>query len=177
MRKSSRIIFASIITASCWLLYTFSTDVYMYTDNVDVALVINGYFGNPLCQYQHPLFCILVNLLSRMFPSVDMYTAVVHVFVAGELFLLLYILSSNIESNSFRAFNIIDYAILLISIMIAFFLSAGLNLWRANYTIQASSFLFTGLLALYQGEKKDYIIKSIIATLYISMGYMLRKEV
>ena len=175
MKTSGRFIFAFAIASLCWLLYTFTTDVYMYSDNVGVALVINGYFGSPLSQYQHPLFCVAVNALARLFSTVDMYSAVVHGFIYFELVLLVLLLTENVFDKRPHDWKLSDYAVLALSILVCLFLSAGLNLWRANYTIQAGSFLFIGWLMLTRDhQKKTFWL--VIGTVYIAVGYMLRKE-
>lgn len=178
MKKSSRLIFGFISASLCWLLYTFTTDIYMYSDNVGVALVINGYYGSPLSQYQHPLFCLSVNALARMFTTIDMYSAVVHAFIYFELVMLVLLLTGNVFCKRLQNWKLVDYAVLALSIMICVFLSAGINLWRANYTIQAGSFLFVGWLILAEHDKHERKTLWItIGTVYIAVGYMLRKEV
>lgn len=177
MKKASRYTFPALIAVLCWLLYTYSTDMYMYSDNVDVALVINGYFGNPLCQYQHPLFCLFVNVLSGFFPSIDMYNAVVHGFIFFELIILINLLTGSTFIRQPKEWKMADYAVLALSVMICAFLSAGLNLWRANYTIQAGSFLFIGWLVLFKKDtQQKHTLTTVISTLYVATGYMLRKE-
>ena len=57
------------------------------------------------------------------------------------------------------------------------FLSAGLNLWRANYTIAAASFLFTGWLTVLMARKRENKhLWVTIGTVFVIFGYMLRKE-
>lgn len=177
MSFKNKIILIPFMTAMiCWVFYTFTTDLYMYSDNVEVALVINGTFGNPLSQYQHPLFCLGLNALSRLLPTVDMVTLVIHFLIFGELVLLMGFFSGYMLQKSVREWKIYDIVCLVLSLLFCVFMSAGLNLWRANYTIQAASFIFTGWLLLSGHGNKFGNGQCIIGTIYSCIGYMLRKE-
>lgn len=162
-----------IITATlCWLFYLFTSDLYLFTDNIGVAVVLNGFYSNPLSQYQHPLFCLFVYGLSKLFPSADMYCATIHFLVFSELTILMAILSPR---KPLKKWKLQDYLLFTVSVLLCIFLSAGLNLWRANYTITAASLLFTGwlVLAFFRDMNRPLSIKG---TVFIAFSYMLRKE-
>ena len=171
MNRITRFAISAVTSILCWLFFSFTSDLYMYTDNVGVAIVLDGYFANPLSQYQHPLFCLLVNLLSRILPFADMYTVTVHILIFLGLFILTYLLLGRIKNTG--KWSLDEYLLLMITILFCIFVSAGLNIWRANYTIQAGSVLFTGWLILAVVDKRRLVV---IGTTIISFGYMMRKE-
>lgn len=172
MKQKTRFIISLLTAVSCWLFFAFTSELYLYTDNVGVAVVLNGYFDNPLSQYQHPLFCLLVNILAHLLPFADMFMVTAHILIFFELLILMFLLSEKTCKET--KWEIDDYLIMMISVLFCLFLSAGLNIWRANYTIQAGSILFTGWLILVMGKDKKWII---IGTFFIAFGYMMRKEV
>lgn len=177
MKRRSQFLFAAAVTVLCWLFYTVSGNAYFYSDNVGVAIVLNGYFGSPLCQYQHPLFCVIVNLLSRVFSSADMYMVTVHIFIFIELIAIMMILTDQPFQKKLKNWIIHDYVIVILSVLTCFYLSAGLNLWCANYTVQAASFIFSGLVVLFWAKHNRESLRWIaLGTIMSSVGYMLRKE-
>ena len=173
MMRITRLAISAATAIFCWLFFSFTSDIYMYTDNVGVAVILDGYFANPLSQYQHPLFCLLVNLFSRLIPSVDMYTVTAHILIFLVLFFLSYLLLGKLKGGQLSKWSLDDYLILMIVILFCIFLSAGLNIWRANYTIQAGSVLFTGWLILALEDRRRW---TVIGTVFIAFGYMMRKE-
>lgn len=177
MRRRSQFLFASAVAVLCWLFYTVSGNVYFYSDNVGVAVVLNGYFGSPLCQYQHPLFCYVVSLLSQMFSSADMYMVIVHIFILIELMAFVMVMTGKPFQKKLKEWLIQDYLIVMLSILTCFFFSAGLNLWCANYTVQAASFVFTGWTVLFWAEHNGKSFRWIVLGTGLALiGYMLRKE-
>ena len=171
MKRNLRLPVSLLTAFLCWLFYSLTSELYLYTDNFDVALILNGFFGSPLSQYQHPFFCLFVNLLSKLMPFADMFTLTVHILIFIELFLLVYLLPEPFWNKEKREIN--DWLILIITILFCVFLSAGLNLWRANYTIQAASLLFTGWLIPVMKKDRTHIA---ISTVLIAFGTMIRKE-
>ena len=177
MKRNVRLVIALVSAFLCWLFFTFTSELYLYSDNIDVAIILNGYYGNPLSQYQHPIFCYFIFLLAKIFPFADMYTVVVHFLVFFELAIFMYIMPEKAMKKSFKTWALEDFVVSAVSLMFCIFLSAGLNLWRANYTIIAGSFLFTGWYILADARKKGkrkYWIT--IGTIFAFFGYMLRKE-
>ncbi len=177
MKRSSRILIATSVCFACWLLSLFTNALYMFTDNVTAALIINGVYKNPLSQYQHPIFCLFVNLLGKLFPFADIYTTVVHALVFFELFFLMLLLPDKSYQKKIKNWQLNDWLSFLIAVLSCFFLSEGIKIWRANYTIQAASLLFVGWTSLFFSETTNKSKPWVIAgTILVSAGYMLRKE-
>ena len=173
--KRERIFFPFTIALLCWLFFAFTGSFYLSSDNFNVALILNGYYGNPLSQYQHPLFCCFVWLLSRFFPFADMFTVTTQFLVFLELYCILYQMTGKIFEKKIRDWKLDDYLILIASILFCVFLSAGINLWQENYTVQAGSFLFIGWMIIGTIKKRN-TVWLILSIVFISFGYMLRKE-
>lgn len=173
--KRAKIWFPLLICVLCWLFFAFTGSFYLSTDNFNVALILNGYYGNPFSQYQHPLFCCFVWLLSGIFPFADMFTVTTHLLIFLELFIILYLAADIIFKKPVKEWMLEDYLVLMVTILFCVFLSAGLNLWRENYTVQAGSFLFIGWMMIGTTKRRNtgWFILGIV---FISFGYMLRKE-
>ena len=177
MKRFGRYTFAAFTASACFVFSLFTNSLYLYTDNVGVALVLNGYYAGPLSQYQHPLLCLLVNAPEKLFPLADVYTAFVHVLIFAELFVLALLLPEDALKKKFAERQFRDHLSPVLSVLFIVFLSAGVNLWRANYTIQAGSFLFTGWLVLdIANARNKSPVWVIVGTLFVAFGYMLRKE-
>lgn len=176
--KQRREFIAVLIAGLCWLYNLFSSEPYLYTDNVGVAVVLNGYYTNPLSQYQHPLFCLLVYALSKIFPFADMYTSVVHMLIFCEIALLMIVLSGDALKKQIKNWHLSDILSFSVAVLVCVFLSAGLKLWQANYTVTAASFLFSGWITLVYARKQNNSKRwTVIGIFFICFGYMLRKEV
>ena len=177
MRKETRLLFTFSIAAICWLFFSVTGKLYIRPDNLGIAIVISGLFGSPMSQYQHPLFCLLINLLSRVIPSADALTLSVHVMIIAELTVIERILMDETMRSPLRKWRFPNYLRIMLSLLTAFFLSAGLKIWNANYTIQAASFVFTGWVTLiYALRNRKGTIWIIAGTTFAAVGYMLRKE-
>lgn len=177
MKKGCRLLFAFTIAVICWLFFSVTGKLYLRPDNLGIAIVINGLFGSPMSQYQHPLFCLLINLLSRVFQSADALTLSVHLMIIAELTVIEIILMDATTRKPPRDWKIPDYIRIMLSILAVFFLSAGLKVWNANYTIQAASFVLSGWITLiYALREKKGTIWIITGTVFAALGYMLRKE-
>lgn len=177
MKKRNHYIFCIMVSAVFWLFFSFTGETYISSDNTQVAIIINGLFGSPLSQYQHPLLCLSINALSILLPSSDVYTLTVHIFIFLELVVLLLIISERPFQKPIRKCELNDYLLIMFSVLTAAFLSAGLKLWQANYTMQAASFLLTGWVVLFYAKRSKKGWRWITAgTIFIALGYMLRKE-
>lgn len=177
MRNCTRCYFSFSVAVLCWLLFSFTGETYISSDNTQVAIIINGLLGYPLSQYQHSLLCLAINALSSALPHADVYTLTVHIFIFLELVTLLLIISEGSFQKPVRSWKLNDYLIIMLSILTAVFLSTGLKLWQANYTTQAASFLLMGWIVLFRAKRRQKGILWIIAgTTFIAFGYMLRKE-
>ena len=166
----------SIATALIsYFIFLISSRIYVYTDNITVAVVLNGFYGdNNYCQYIHPFLCLLIKALIPLFPSADMFTVICHLLIFIEICLLTYIVLETISRTESYQTNkgfIFD----IIAIIAVFFMFNAINIWDINYSVQAASFVFTGTLILLLGKELDkgrcWIV---LGTIYISFGFMLR---
>lgn len=177
---------ALLITLMCYLLFLFFSPLYLGTDNVTCAIVVDGLFGpNNYCQYQHPLLCLVVRVLNPLLPSADMFTVVLHLMVAAALFMMAYTGFSLLPQISIRHWVVEDWIHLVILLTTIVFFSAGINLWNNNYTVTAGALVLVGLTLFTlrdgAGDKSAHLarkpqILQIAALFLISLGFMLRKE-
>ena len=177
MSKKTRITAALFLSALCYLYFSVSSELYMSSDNIMVAVVTNGLFGNanPFCQYLHPLLCLIIRGLSMLIPSADAFTVIKDLIIFGELALVFYLLTAPLAHTG-RRWNVEHYLILAVAIMADIFLSMGIKLWRANYTITAGSFAATGIALLLSGKRYSHPGWCVAGTVYVAMAFMLRKE-
>ena len=175
MRKNTRIVFAIVISLACYLYFCISSELYLSSDNVMVAVVTNGLFGNnPFCQYLHPLLCAVIRGLASLLPTADMFTVFKDICVFGELALAFYLITAPLENV--KRWQVEHYLILAVAVMTDVFLSMGINLWRANYTITTGSFAATGVALLLAGKRYHHRSWSILGAVYTALAFMFRKE-
>ena len=140
---------AIVMTLTCYLVFLFFCPLYDSTDSLMAAIIIDGLFSeNKLSQFQHPLLCSVIRPLSRFFPASDMFTVTLHIMVAAGIFLVSYFGLQRFMEKPLKSWRLEDYALVLILLLGAFFLSAGMNIWNCNYTITAGALVFMGLLLL-----------------------------
>lgn len=182
MKRRTRIIAALAISLACYGYFTISSELYLSSDNVMVAVVTNGLLGtDPFCQYLHPLLCLLIRGLSVLLPTADAFTVLKDLFIFGELALLFYALTAYLDTPPLREKGIKQwraehFLILALAIMVDIFLSMGINLWRANYTITTGSFAATGLALFFAGRQFKHRWWRVFGITYIAVAFMFRKE-
>ena len=118
MKRFGRYTFAAFTASACFVFSLFTNSLYLYTDNVGVALVLNGYYAGPFSQYQHPLLCLLVNAPEKLFPSADVYTAFVHVLIFAELFVLALLLPEDALKKKFTERQFRDHLSPVLSVLL-----------------------------------------------------------
>lgn len=177
MSKRARITAAILLSTLCYFYFSVSSELYLSSDDVLIAVVTNGLFdsADPFCQYQHPLLCLIIRGLSILFPSADAFTLIKHIFIFGELALVFYLLTTPLEHTG-RRWNVEHYLILAVAIMADIYLSMGIKLWQANYTITAGSFAATGIALLLSGKRYSHPKWCVAGTVYVAMAFMLRRE-
>ena len=175
MSKKVRIISAIVLSLACYFYFAVSSQLYLSSDNFMVAVVTNGLFGdNNFCQYLHPLLCLIIRALALLFPTADAFTVLKDAFIFGELALVFYLLTAPLEKR--KAWHIESYLCLAVAIMAVVFLSMGINLWWANYTIPAGSFVATGMALVFAGKRYRHPRWLFLGAVYAAIGFMLRKE-
>ena len=157
---------AFAFTLACYTLFLFTKPVYLHSDNVMVAVIVNGLFGgnNVLCQYLHPLFSIITYSLAQLFPTIDAFTLLVHITLFFMITLLAYL---SLEKQMPLCF---------VSLLFLLFFSQGLRVWNANYTIQTGAILFGGSIILFSSNEQSPR-KIFAGTIILCIGFMLRTEV
>ena len=178
-----RLVFALSTTLLCYLLFLFFYPLYYSSDSLMAAIVVDGLFSaNNFSQFQHPLFCIIVRILTPLLPTVDVFTMILHLTVALGFFSLAYYLSAPAMVKPLKSWRVPDFIYIVILFLGIVFLSAGVNIWNNNYTITAGAFLFMGLvlnISLFDNEKRserDRRVRCIVSVVMIAMGIMLRRE-
>ena len=170
--KIKAAIYALILTIMCFALFLISSPLYNDTDNLVVSMVVNGlYSRNNYCQYIHPLMCFIVGIFTHSFPTTDVYTLTIHLFLVIELFVFSFI-AITIWMNKEKR-NLSDHLELAMLLLFIIFLSVCINIWNANYTIQTAFFIFGGMLILTTEQKKAW---SICGTVLVAFGFLQRIE-
>ena len=186
---------------SCYAGFMLFNPLYISTDNIGVAVVTEGYYGeNNFCQYIHPLLCSIIKWLTPMFPTADVFTLLVHIAVICSIALLFDLFAVSAFTGSgqknlttftdsslyhprasssgfFRGSGVREISITLTTGMSILLFSSGITVWNANYTIQTAAIVLAGLLILFTSMRQKRSLAWLFAgTLIISFGFMLRIE-
>lgn len=186
---------------SCYAGFMLFNPLYISTDNIGVAVVTEGYYGeNNFCQYIHPLLCSIIKWLTPLFPTADVFTLLVHIAVFCSIALLFDLFAVSAFTGSgqknlttftdsslyhprasssgfFRGSGVREISITLTTGMSILLFSSGITVWNANYTIQTAAIVLAGLLILFTSMRQKRSLAWLFAgTLIISFGFMLRIE-
>ena len=186
---------------SCYAGFMLFNPLYISTDNIGVAVVTEGYYGeNNFCQYIHPLLCLIIKWLTPLFPTADVFTLLVHIAVLCSIALLFDLFAVSAFTGSgqknlttftdsslyhprasssgfFRGSGVREISIALTTGMSILLFSSGITVWNANYTIQTAAIVLAGLLILCTSMRQKRSLAWLFAgTLIISFGFMLRIE-
>ena len=177
--KKKRFVFALSGTLLCYAVFLFFSPLYYSTDSLMAALIVDGFFSptNNISQFQHPLFCFVVKLLTPLLPTADVFTMLLHLTTAFGFYATLYFGSARLEQK--KNWRVEDYVFVTILFLTVFFLSAGVNIWNNNYTITAGAFVFMGLVVTFphhDDAPRPTPAQTISSLFLIAMGIMLRRE-
>lgn len=186
---------------ACYAGFMLFNPLYISTDNIGVAVVTEGYYGeNNFCQYIHPLLCLIIKWLTPLFPTADVFTLLVHIAVFCSIALLFDLFAVSAFTGSgqntlptftdsslchpparsrgvFRGSGVREISIALTTGMSILLFSSGITVWNANYTIQTAAIVLAGLLILFTSMRQKRSLAWLFAgTLIISFGFMLRIE-
>ena len=186
---------------ACYAGFMLFNPLYISTDNIGVAVVTEGYYGeNNFCQYIHPLLCLIIKWLTPVFPTADVFTLLVHIAVICIIALLFDLFAVSAFTGSgqknlttftdsslyhprasssgfFRGSGVREISIALTTGMSILLFSSGITVWNANYTIQTAAIVLAGLLILFTSMRQKRSLAWLFAgTLIISFGFMLRIE-
>lgn len=176
LRKRKRIIICLVLPLLFYILFLFTNPLYLSTDSQEVAVVVDGIYGNNnFCQFLHPLLCVIIKPLNSLFPATDVFTTLLHLAVFFNITLLLYLGFDGLPAP--RQMSLQDYLRIALVILAIAFISAGVVIWNVNYNIQTAFYVFSGLLILtvakMRGKRKIWFV---FGAASVTFGYMLRIE-
>ena len=176
IKKRKAIIVAIILPLVCYIFFSFTGKMYGYSDNLMVAVVSAGMYGeNNFCQYLHPGLCWIIKCLNPLFPTVDIFTMIIHMSILFGAMVLTYIGLENQADKPFKSWTAYDFIKTGLLLFAVAYCLLGLNLFGENYTVQTAVIIFCGMTALFYGkEKKKWLV--IAATVLMTIGFMIRLE-
>ncbi|MDO5138183.1 MAG: hypothetical protein Q4D71_06935 [Oscillospiraceae bacterium] len=176
--KKKYLLGALFITFMLYFAFSISGHIYTYTDNITVALVTAGYYGdNNMCQYLHPLFCLIIKVLNPVLPTADVFAVLMH----GFLLLGIYFVSYAAIETSFRQplkqWGVEEYISRSCLLLAIVYFTLGLKLFGINYTVQTGAIIATGVMVLFYAfhtnKGKSWIT---VGTILIFAGFLGRVE-
>ncbi len=169
---------AMVFSILCYAGFMFSNPLYLSTDSIGVAIVVDGYYGtNNFCQYIHPLLCLLIRLLTPLLPTADLFTLLIHFVIILQIGILFLIFTEEIFAKSLRSWSVYDIGKVLAVGMTILLFTSGITIWNTNYTITTGAIVLFGITICFVFERKKKKTSWIIigaGTLYF--GCMLRME-
>ena len=178
VQKRILILASLLVSAICYTVFCVTGNMYTYTDNVTVAVVTSGMYGdNNFCQYLHPFFCLIIKWLNPLFPTTDVFTTLIHVALIFGTGLLSYIAFESVFQKSLLHWSLEDYILCALLILAIIYATLGMNLFGVNYTVQTAAIILSGILVLFYGRSRDkgrfWLISG---TCFICFGYLIRLE-
>lgn len=158
-----------LITIFSFLIFKCSHNLYSNVDNFNISLVTNGLFGDDTYTYYlHPWLCKIINAISLVFPSVDAYVFLMHVFLCGAMCMMYHLIL-------IQKWKIKDKMFLII---ILFTIQIDIGIWSYNYTLQATFFVLVGAAVLIKKmideENEKDIVDIILGSMFLGIGFMWR---
>ena len=167
---------AILITAVCYVVFCLTGLIYEYTDNITVAVVVDGMYGdNNFCQYLHPLLCVIIKWLTPFFPAADIFTTFVHFLLICCTGMLMYIaLQSQKPLKDWHLDDYIRGALLILAVV---YPTLGMRLYGTNYTVQTAAIIFGGVIVLFYARKHHIsILLKTLGSMLICAGFLMRQE-
>ena len=167
-----------LYTLFLYALFLFTFPVYFNSDNWEVAVVTAGYYGSNLCQYIHPLLCLIIGGIGKVLPSADIFTLLIHIAIALGMTLTFYLALEWFCCKNIRRSTIADWLFMVNVTLGEFFISECLRIWNANYNIQTGAILFWGIIVLFLSMyQRRGALWNAAGTGLIMFGLMLRVAV
>ncbi len=169
---------ALFMTFTLYFLFSISGAIYSFTDNITVGVVTSGMYGsNNMCQYLHPLFCLIIKCLNPIMPTADVFATLTHMALLLGLFLISYAVIETAFQKPIRQWeigNIISNALLVLAIV---YFILGMKLFGVNYTVQTSAIIAEGVIVLMYAARRQKGKGWIVAgTVVIFAGFLSRIE-
>ena len=177
-RKKQYVFGALFITLALYFIFSITGWIYTYTDNITVGVVTSGMYGsNNMCQYLHPLYCLIIKFFNPILPTADVFALYTHLFMLLGVFMLSYAAIEVTFSKGLKQCNVEDYISFATMLFAIAYFTLGLKLFGINYTVQTAAILAFGMVVLFysiQAEKgRSWIIGG--TTLVIG-GFLGRME-
>ena len=177
-QRNRYVIGALFITFALYFIFSVSGWIYTFTDNITVAVVTAGYYGdNNMCQYLHPLFCLIIKALNPILPTADVFAVLMHAFLLLGIYCVSYASIETAFRKPIRNWSVedcISRALLLLAIA---YYTLGLKLFGINYTVQTGAIIASGVIVLFYAVRLNKGKSWIIAgTVMIFGGFLGRVE-
>lgn len=177
-QRNRYVIGALFLTFALYLIFSISGWIYTYTDNITVAVVTAGYYGgNNMCQYIHPLFCMIIKALNPILTTADVFTLLMHVFLLLGIYCASYVAIETAFRKPIRNWSVEDCISQALLVLAIVYYTLGLKLFGINYTVQTGAIIAGGVVALFYAfhlnKGKSWIIAG---TVMIFGGFLGRVE-
>ena len=141
---------ALLITLALYFIFSISGWIYGFTDNITVAVVTAGYYGNNnMCQYIHPLFCLIIKALNPVLPTADVFAVLMHAFLLLGIYCVSYAAIETAFRKTIRKWSVEDCITRALLFLAIAYYTLGLKLFGINYTVQTGAIIATGVVALF----------------------------
>lgn len=176
--KRRCVIGALLLTYALYFLFSISGWIYTFTDNITVGVVTSGMYGdNNMCQYLHPLLCLIIKALNPVLPFADVFATLTHLALLLGLFLLSCAAIETAFRDPIKKWRIEDIVSnALMAFAIVYFI-LGLKLFGVNYTVQTTAIIAEGVVVLTYAARRQKGKGWVIAgTAVIFAGFLGRME-
>lgn len=176
--KKNCFIGALLITFTLYFLFSISGALYTFTDNITVGVVTSGMYGdNNMCQYLHPLFCLIIKILNPILPTADVFALLMHCFLLLGIFFISCAAVETAFRKPVKQWGVEDSISRALLILAIAYFALGLKLFGINYTVQTGAIIAAGVVVLFyalQMEKGK--AWSIAGTFLVFAGFLGRME-
>lgn len=169
---------ALFITFSLYFLFSISGALYTFTDNITVGVVTSGMYGdNNMCQYLHPLFCLIIKELNPILSMADVFAVLTHAFLLLGICFVSYAAIETSFRKPLKLWGVEDYISRALMILVITYFVLGLKIFGINYTVQTAAIIAEGIVvlfyALHTKKGKFWIIAG---TFLVFAGFLGRVE-
>ena len=149
-RKKQYVFGALFITLALYFIFSITGWIYTYTDNITVGVVTSGMYGNNnMCQYLHPLYCLIIKFFNPILPIADVFALFTHLFLLLGVFMLSYAAIEVSFSKGLKQCHVEDYISFSVMLFAIAYFTLGLKLFGINYTVQTAAILAFGMVVLF----------------------------
>ena len=176
--KKKCLLGAAFFTAVLYFIFSISGKLYIFTDNITVAVITGGmYSENNMCQYLHPLFCLIIKALNPILPTADVFTLLMHFFLLFGIYCISYAVIDTAFQKHISHRNVEDWISRVLLILAISYSVLGIKLFGSNYTVQTAAIIATGVMVIFHalraGKGKPWILAG---SFLIFAGFLGRVE-